>query len=143
MKIIFLMLSIFFFNDNGGATPASQNHDQVYGAGVGFNSICCGPPSDQFLKTFVKKFNKTNKVKITADKIAGCGREGEYVVLFHTQKLKAATRKKFISELEKLIPLQEIKNKKADSSSGHLEVLRDVKLSAYEHCRIKSQRWSY
>jgi hypothetical protein len=142
MKVFFLVISTLLLH-SCRAIPASQNPEKLYDAGVGFNSICCGAPSDQFLKTFVKQFNKTNKVKVTADKIAGCGREGEYVVLFHTRKLKAATKKKFIAELEKLVPQQDIKNKKADGSSGGMEVLRNVKLSAYSHCRISPQNWLY
>lgn len=143
MKILLLLLSVLFIHPGCASRTASQNQEEVYAVGVGFNSICCGTPSDEFLKTFVKAFNKNNSVSITADKLAGCGKEGENVLLFHTQKLGAATGKKFIAELEKLIPLQNLENKKADSSSGGLEILRDVKASAYSHCRISLQSWTY
>lgn len=143
MKILFLLLGVLCIYPGCVSRTTAQNQDGVYAVGVGFNSICCGTPSDDFLKTFVKAFNKNNKVSITADKLAGCGKEGEYVVLFHTQKLGAATGKKFIAELGKLIPLQNIENKKADNSSGGLEILRNVKASAYSHCRISLQNWTY
>ena len=143
MKIIFALLSIFLVSCNKAATPVSTKGDTVYLVGISFNSICCGPPSEDFLKTFVKKFNKANTVKITADKIAGCGREGEFVVLFELGNLKTATREKFIAEVEQLIPVQNAANKNASTSSGGLDVLHNVKGSDYNHCRIKSQNWEY
>ena len=143
MKLLFILLSLFLINCNMAATPAAAGQEKLYVVGVGFNSICCGPASDQFLKDFVKKFNKTNKVTIKADKIAGCGREGEYVVLFPMSKIKAATTKKFIAELEKIVPAREAKNKETNTSSGGLEVLHNVKISDYNHCRIKPQNWVY
>ena len=143
MKSILILLSFFLINCNKGATPVSASGEPVYLAGVSFNSICCGPPSDDFLKAFVRKFNKANNVKLTADKIAGCGREGEFVVLFRLNNLKNTSREKFIAEVEKLIPVQEAANKKASTSSGGLAVLHNVKGSDYNHCRIKSQNWTY
>ena len=143
MKIIFALLSIFLINCNKAATPASTSEDPVYLVGISFNSICCGPPSEDFLKTFVRKFDKANNVKITADKIAGCGREGEFVVLFALGNIKTATRDKFIAEVEQLIPVQNAANKNANTSSGGLDVLHNVKGSDYNHCRIKSQNWEY
>lgn len=143
MKFIFIFLSFFLINCHKGVTPASASDSQLYVVGVAFNSICCGPPSDDFLKTFVKKFNKTHNVKIAADKIAGCGREGEFVVLFNLSKIKDATKQKFIVEVEQLIPVQDAANKSANTSSGGLAVLHNVQEAEYNHCRIKSQNWEY
>ena len=143
MKIIFALLTIFLINCNKAAIPVGAGGNTVYPIGISFNSICCGPPSEDFLKTFVNKFNKANNVKITADKIAGCGREGEFVVLFGLGSIKIATREKFIAEVEQLIPVQEAANKSASTSSGGLAVLHNAKSSEYNHCRIKSQNWEY
>ncbi len=143
MKILFLFLGLLSLGTSCKSVAVPLYQDKAYGAGVSFNSICCGPPSEEFLKTFVKGFNLSQKVKITADKIAGCGREGEFVILFNTGKMKADIREKFIADLEKLVPVQEIKNKQAETSSGGVQVVRDVKSSAYSHCRISSQNWAY
>lgn len=143
MKLVLTLFSFFLMNCNKSASPAAATGDPSYVAGVSFNSICCGPPSDDFLKSFVVKFNTDNDVKLTADKIGGCGREGEFVVLFRLGKIKEATSKKFIAEIEKLIPAQEAENKKTNTSSGGLEVLHNVKGSDYSHCRVKSQNWVY
>jgi hypothetical protein len=143
MKIILALLPFFLINCNKAVTSAAAGTDPVYAVGVSFNSICCGPPSDGFLKTFVKEFNNAHTVNITAVKIEGCGREGEFVVLFGLIKMKEAAKNKFIAELEKLIPLQEAENKKASTSSGGLALLYNVKESDYNHCRIKPRNWEY
>jgi hypothetical protein len=143
MKVILALLPFFLINCSKGVTSVAAGTDPVYAVGVSFNSICCGPPSDGFLKSFMKEFTKAHTVKITAVKIAGCGREGEFVVLFGLSKMKEAAKNKFIAELENLIPVQEAANKKASTSSGGLALLHDVKESDYNHCRIKPLNWEY
>ena len=143
MKVTLLFASLFLATGCSSSHANAQLQDQSYQVAVAFNSICCGTASDDFLKTFVQKFNSANKVKIVADIVAGCGREGEYVVLFRSDKLKTATGKKFVADLEKLVPQQEEKNRKLDKSSGGIEVLHNVKVSDYAHCRIKLQKWNY
>jgi hypothetical protein len=143
MKILLSLIGMMLLGAGCKTAAVAQNNDKAYAIGVSFNSICCGPPSDEFLKTLVKNFNRSEKVKITAGKIAGCGREGEYVILFNTEKLKASTRTRFIAELEKQVPLQEIRNKAANSSSGGVQVIKDVKNADFSHCRISLQNWAF
>lgn len=137
----FLLIFTLLFNNTNQAVIASPAHDSSYAIGVSFGSMASGPSSDQFLKDYVKKFNKRCKVKITADKFGGCGREGEFVILFPLTKIKKTTRQQFINGLEKLLPAQDAKNKKIKSSSGGFQLLRNVKASEYSHCRMGKSKW--
>ena len=141
MKYLLLLFTLLLNNTNQ-AVVASPTHDSIYAAGVSFGSMCCGTSSDQFLKDYVKKFNKKYKVKITADKFGGCGREGEFVVLFPLTKIKKTTSQQFINGLEKLLPAQDAKNKKIKSSSGGFQLLRNVKAAECNHCRMGKTKWS-
>jgi hypothetical protein len=143
MKTFLLCISIFFVAGCTGTSTLPDNPPGSYPAGVSFNSICCGPPSEEFLKTFLQKFNKENNLSVIADKIAGCGREGEFVILFSIGKLKPAIQQKFVTSLETLVVQQDQANKKENTSSGGIELLRNISASAYDHCRIKSQRRLY
>jgi hypothetical protein len=143
MKIIFAILPLLLLNCTKALTSNNTNVESAYVVGVSFNSICCGPPPDDFLKTFVNKFKNANGVSVAADKIAGCGREGEFVVLFDLSKMKEPAKASFVAGLEKLIPSQDAENKRASTSSGGLALLYNVKASDYSHCRIKAEKWAY
>ncbi len=108
---------------------------------VSFGSICCGTASDDFLKTFIKKFNKTHKVKIPSYKASGCGKEGEYKIMFSTVKLKPALNKKFLCDLKFLTEKQDAKNKAKDSSSGTINLDYNAVLDDVRYCRGGIARW--
>jgi hypothetical protein len=56
--------------------------DSSYKVAVAFGSRCCGTASSEFLGKFLKDFNRTAAVKVSADIAEGCGREGEFYILF-------------------------------------------------------------
>ena len=140
MKIILFLFTLLFNNTNND-TAASITHNSNYIAGVSFGSMCCGPSSDQFLKDYVKKFNKKYTIKITADKFGGCGREGEFIILFPLSKIKKTTQMQFTNGLGKLLQAQELKNKKIKPNSGGFQLLRNIKEEEYSHCRMGKTKW--
>jgi hypothetical protein len=112
-----------------------------YDVAVSFNSICCGPPSADFLKAFVKKFNKDNKVVLNTSIAGGCGREGEFSILFSLTGLKAKPKAKFMAAIKTLIPQQQAKNKTANSSSGNMELSYNVTAADFGNCRSGITKW--
>ena len=112
----------------------------AYPLAVSFTSICCGTASSDFLKSFVQLFNKKNKTNISADIAAGCGREGEFVVLFRMPD-KVAAKRKFETELKVLIEKTKVANKKSNSSSGGIALLQDVHTEDFNNCRLGIAPW--
>jgi hypothetical protein len=108
---------------------------------VAFGSMCCGTAADNFLSAYVKGFNKKYKVTVPAYKASGCGREGEYNVLFSLAKLKTGTKRKFLGDLKALIPQQEQKNKTKDANSGSISLEYNKEASDYNFCRDGISRW--
>lgn len=145
--LLFLALLISAGACSSSNTDTSKttnlHENKVYPVAVSFGSICCGTPSDDFLKTFTAAFNKKNSVKISADIAAGCGREGEFVILFNLPDNKKTIHSSFITELEKTVKETGEKNKKANSSSGVLQVLYGVKTSEYNYCRLGIKKWNF
>ncbi len=123
-------------SSNGNSNPAVTE----YAAVVSFGSVCCGPVSDEFLKSFVKTYNNDQKVNISADIAAGCGREGEFAILF---KLDNQNEKhlNFLSELKKTVADADAKNRAGNNSSGTLEVKTDIKATDFEYCRLGIKSW--
>ncbi|HSN60365.1 MAG TPA: hypothetical protein VLR49_05500 [Ferruginibacter sp.] len=117
--------------------------DKIYPVAVSFGSIRCGTPSDDFLKSFADGFNKKNSVKITADIAAGCGKEGEFVILFNLPENNTAINSSFITELEKTVKETDDKNKKANTSSGVLQMQYNVKTSDNSYCRLGIKKWVF
>lgn len=85
--ILVLLTSTLLFAQTKVKQPVK--YDMI----VNFTSMCCGTASDDFLQSYVKKFSKKNKVTIPAHKASGCGKEGEYKIMFQLNKLKASVRK--------------------------------------------------
>lgn len=112
--------------------------DSSYKVAVAFGSRCCGTVSSDFLGKFLKDFNRIAAVKVSADIAEGCGREGEFYILFKVdEKVK-------ILFIEKLIPLvneEETNNRKKDASSGDVEIKYDVLKTAVGHCRLGVRSW--
>jgi hypothetical protein len=141
MKKYVLLLGVLLT----GITVTAQDKTAVaavkYDAAVSFNSICCGPPSADFLKAFIKKFNKDNKVVLNASIAGGCGREGEFSILFSLTGLKAKPKAKFMAAIKTLIPQQQAKNKIANNSSGNMELSYNVTAADFSNCRSGITKW--
>lgn len=114
---------------------------RTYPVAVAFGSMASGPVSDAFLKKWAINFNKINKTKVTAVKYAGCGREGEYAIMFSPGKMAGDKRKKFFNELSAVIKKQEKINRKADQSAGNMDLQYNVNTADYDHCRLGSKVW--
>ena len=119
-------------------TPAAESF--VYPVAVSFGSICCGTPSPDFLKKFVVGFNRRNDSDISADIAAGCGREGEFVVLFKIPNIETLQRN-FEDELRVLLEKTDAQNKKENSSSGGLALLKTTPGSDYKNFRLGIAVW--
>ena len=109
--------------------------------GVYFGSVCCGPASDSFLRPFVNSFNKKNKVSIRGYRLSGCGREGEFKLLFRLRAIAASKRQRFISTLDELIIRQNEKNKAAANSKGNIELLKEIDKEQNSNCRAGLDLW--
>lgn len=109
-------------------------------AGVAFNSICCGPPDDAFLQKFYRASKKCYNT-IAAYKAGGCGREGEFRILFKLSGMKTTDRKKFLKELKELVLRQDKANKAKNSSSGSVEMLQFIKRSDLSYCGSGISKW--
>lgn len=108
---------------------------------VSFGSMCCGTATDDFLKTHFKKFSKLNKVTIPVYKASGCGREGEYKVMFSLKKLKPSVKKKFLGELKAMVARQEKKNKAKDPSSGPISLEYNLDSGEVSYCHGGISKW--
>jgi len=127
--------------NNSSPVGKDAHQDSIYAVGVVFGSICCGTASDEFLKEFISAYNNKNSIEINADIAAGCGREGEFVILINIPENKKTISAAFITELEKIVLERDAKNKQSNSSSGGIEVIKDRKKSDYLHCRLGIKKW--
>lgn len=139
MKKTLLLLFAIIFTITISAQVKSPH--SKYNVVVSFGSICCGTASDDFLKAHIKKFIKLHKVTLPSYKASGCGREGEYRVMFVTTKLKPALKKKFINDLKNVVLKEDKKNKIKDSSSGSINVEFNITTEDVSYCRGGIQKW--
>lgn len=121
---------------------ATTNKLLKYDVVVSFGSMCCGTASDDFLKDYIKKFNCKNKVTVKAWLLGGCGREGEFKILFALSNLKEVKKTLLTTELKKLIPEQNKKNKASNASSGPIGIDYDLPSSRLENCREPLANWA-
>ncbi len=129
-------------NTSDSATAGIAVADNmVYPVAVSFNSICCGTPSSDFLKTFIVQFNQKNNTKISAHIAAGCGKEGEFTVLFNMTENDAANQK-FTTELSSLVAKTNDQNKKASTSSGGIALVENAKTADFSFCRLGISAWN-
>lgn len=106
MKNTFLLLFTLLFS----YSFAQTNKKYVR---IDFNSICCGPPSDQIILDYLGNFQKQNKLgDFEMWKETGLGREGEYALFIGLDQLNCTNKKKFISGLEKVAAHFEAKRNK-------------------------------
>ncbi len=128
-----------------GIIAAAQNKTAAapakYDVAISFNSICCGPPSSDFLKDFIKKFNKENKLTLKTLIAGGCGREGEFSILFSLTGVKVKAKAKFMTAIKTLVPQQQAKNKTANNSSGNMELSYNVTTADFSNCRSGITKW--
>lgn len=122
------------------AEPGVAATDSSYPLAVSFGSMCCGTASPDFLKSFIKSFNKKNGSKISADIAGACGKEGEFVILFKMQESKGITST-FKTELEALVVKTDASNRKVNTSSGGISVLQDAKTTEFQYCRLGITTW--
>jgi Cdc6-like AAA superfamily ATPase len=143
MKHIFtaILLQLGFTIANGQvknpALPAK------YEAVADFTSICCGTSSDDFLKTFVKNFNKKNKQKVVAYQQTGCGREGEFKVMLSLSKLSKTNKTKFITALKKLVTSQNKTIAAAGQNKGTVSLSYDQLAADIQNCRGAIEKWDF
>ena len=112
--------------------------DSSYKVAVAFGSRCCGTVSSDFLGKFLKDFNRIAAVKVSADIAEGCGREGEFYILFKVDEKEKAL---FIEKLIPLVNEEEKINRKKDASSGDVEIKYDVLKTAVDYCRLGVRSW--
>ncbi len=127
-------------------TVHAQNNTNTepvkYDVIVSFGSMCCGAASDDFLKGFVKSYNRENKDSINGWLLGGCGREGEYNILFLLAALKDEKKINFKEELKKLIGEQNKKNKSVNASSGSISLTYDLPITNFGYCRGELTEWN-
>jgi len=112
--------------------------DSSYEVLVSFGSRCCGTVSSVFLGKFLKDYNTKAVTKVRADIAEGCGKEGEFFILF---KVDMKEKKKFVEQLVPLVNKEEIKNRAKDENSGDLEIRYDVQKSNIDYCRMGIRVW--
>jgi len=78
---------------------------------------------------------------MSADIMSGCGREGEFVILINPGQMNAGPLQAMINSLEKTVTATDSTNKRNNSSSGTLELLKNVKKDQFSFCRIALQKW--
>jgi hypothetical protein len=140
-QFIFLLSTMLNVSIVAAQSKADAAAPAKYDVAVSFNSICCGPPSADFLKAFVKKFNKDNKLVLNASIAGGCGREGEFSILFSLAGVKVKPKAKFMAAIKTLIPQQQAKNKAANSSSGNMELSYNATAVDFGNCRSGITKW--
>ncbi|MBV8328493.1 hypothetical protein [Chryseobacterium sp.] len=110
MKKIVLTLSIFCFTFF--YSQKNQNYLQI-----GYASICCGPPSDKPVMSYLKEFKKKNQIRSMEILVQnGLGREGEFNVYVATDALTKNQKSRLIRGLYATVSNQN--NKRAQNSSG-------------------------
>lgn len=92
----FLFFSAFFFSQK------SMNYVRI-----SYGSICCGTPSTKPVTDYLKKFEKSNKLRaFEILEQGGLGREGEFTLYVGTDKLNKKQKAAFKKGLESVITSQ-------------------------------------
>jgi hypothetical protein len=137
--LLFGLLQNIAINAQNTAAGTPAKFDVI----VSFGSVCCGTSSDDFLKDYIKTYTSKNKETMIALKVGGCGKEGEFKILFSLVKLDDSKKMNFISKLKKLIAEQNEKNKTANASSGPISLDCDLPISQFEYCREQPSKWKW
>jgi hypothetical protein len=117
MKLFFrpiVLATLFFTACLLTATASLARQDSTrYPIVLHYYSIGTGTPAYQPLQNFVSTYRKKNKLPaLTATRVGGLGREGEYAILFPLKELTAKQQKQFATALSKALPTLKSKNEK-------------------------------
>lgn len=84
---------------------------------ISYASICCGPPSEKPVISFLKEFKKKNQIKsLEVLQQRGLGREGEFSLYVGTDYLSPNQKSRLIRGLMATVSNQN--NKRAQDTSG-------------------------
>ena len=137
MIIFFSLLFCITLNAQNIKNTEPVKYDVI----VSFGSMCCGTASGDFLKEYVKNYNCKNKDTVNGWLLNGCGREGEYKILFSLAALTDSQKKELKGELKTLIDEQNKKNKTVNASSGSISLGYDLPITNFEYCRGELTEW--
>jgi hypothetical protein len=106
------------------ATVSTARQDSArYPIVLHYYSIGTGTPGYQPLQNFVSTYRKKNKLPaITATRVGGLGREGEYAILFPLKELTTKQQRQFTTALSKALPTLKSKNEKGGINMGKNEM---------------------
>lgn len=110
MKKIILTAALFCFTFF--YSQKNQNYLQI-----GYASVCCGPPSEKPVISYLKEFKKKNQIKSLEILIQnGMGREGEFNVYVGTDYLSVNQKSRLIRGLMATVSNQN--NRREQKSNG-------------------------
>ncbi len=133
MKTILLAATLLAATCNEKNTPPPDSFE----AGIYFGSMCCGTANDNFLKPIVEKYAD----RIRTYKIVGCGKEGEFRVLFSAPSLPENEMNDFVKELTSLVEKQDAVNRAENATIGRMNIERMIGKEQYEFCRDSIKAW--
>ena len=89
----------------------NQNYLQI-----GYASVCCGPPSEKPVISYLKEFKKKNQIKSLEILIqSGMGREGEFNVYVGTDYLSVNQKSRLIRGLMATVSNQNNRREQKDN----------------------------
>lgn len=110
MKKIIVTAALFCFTFF--YSQKNQNYLQI-----GYASVCCGPPSEKPVISYLKEFKKKNQIKSLEILIqGGMGREGEFNVYVGTDYLTVNQKSRLIRGLMATVSNQN--NRREQKSNG-------------------------
>ena len=139
ITFIFCVLMFSKVNAQQKTEARLKNYDLV----ISFNSICCGTPSSEFLRDFLNKYRKKNKIIPDAWLLPGCGREGEFKILLSLSKLKKCKKIKLNQAIKDLIPAQNSKNKTLKPSTGNINIAYNLSGDNITNCSGQIMEWKF
>lgn len=71
----------------------------------------------------------------------GCGKEGEFRILFSAPDMPAKDLELFVTRLTELLQRQDSLNRASDPNIGGMNVERNLSKEDYEYCRLPMERW--
>ncbi|HCN51186.1 MAG TPA: hypothetical protein DIT10_19180 [Chryseobacterium sp.] len=83
---------------------------------ISYGSVCCGPPSEKPVISYLKEFKKKNQIKtLEIFQQRGLGKEGEFSLYVGTDYLTSNQKKRLVRGLMATVSNQN-NNKKQDSN---------------------------
>ncbi|MDC8099567.1 hypothetical protein [Chryseobacterium rhizosphaerae] len=122
MKKIILTAALFCFTFF--YSQKNQNYLQI-----GYASVCCGPPSEKPVISYLKEFKKKNQIKSLEILIQnGMGREGEFNVYVGTDYLSVNQKSRLIRGLMATVSNQNNRREQKDNGLVNFNSEITVKL---------------